>query len=34
VLMRTQMAPSFCSELERNLRLLEPVLRYLITVEE
>jgi small subunit ribosomal protein S6 len=34
VLMKTQMPPSFCSELERNLRLLEPVLRYLITVEE
>jgi small subunit ribosomal protein S6 len=34
VLMKTQMSPSFCSDLERNLQLLEPVLRYLITVEE
>jgi small subunit ribosomal protein S6 len=34
VLMKAQMIPSFCSELERNLRLLEPVLRYLITLEE
>lgn len=34
VLMKTQMPPLFCSDLERNLRLLEPVLRYLITVEE
>ncbi len=34
VLMRAQMEPSFCAELERNLGLTEPVMRYLITVEE
>jgi small subunit ribosomal protein S6 len=32
VYIQTQMAPAFASELERNLRLLEPVLRFLITV--
>lgn len=31
VLLETQMAPSFCSELERNMRFLEPVMRFLIT---
>lgn len=31
VLMITQMAPSFCTQLERNLRFQEPVLRFLIT---
>lgn len=30
VLLQTQMEPEFCSELERNLRFLEPVLRFLI----
>jgi small subunit ribosomal protein S6 len=33
VLMRTQMPPAYCSQLERNLRLQEPVLRYLMAVE-
>jgi small subunit ribosomal protein S6 len=31
VLIRSQMAPAFMVELERNLRLLEPVMRFLIT---
>ncbi|HEY5571684.1 MAG TPA: 30S ribosomal protein S6 [Anaerolineales bacterium] len=31
VLLKTEMDPSFCHELERNLRLTEPVMRYLIT---
>ena len=30
-LIKTQMDPSFVIEMERNLRLLEPVLRFLIT---
>ena len=34
VLLTSQFAPSFTSELERNLRFLEPVLRFLITVVE
>ncbi len=34
VLVQAQMAPSFTSELERNLRFLEPVMRFLITVVE
>jgi small subunit ribosomal protein S6 len=34
VLMKTEMAPSFCSELERNLRFLEPVMRFIIAAEE
>jgi len=29
-----QMAPSFVAELERNLRFLEPVMRFLITIVE
>jgi len=33
VLMKTQMAPSFCIQLERNLRLQEPVLRFLLAAE-
>ena len=33
VLMKTQMAPSFCTQLERNLRLQEPVLRFLLAAE-
>jgi len=28
VLMHAKMAPSFCSQLERNLRYLESVMRY------
>jgi small subunit ribosomal protein S6 len=30
VLLETQMEPKFCIELERNLRFLEPVMRFLI----
>lgn len=30
VLLRTQMEPAFCAELERNLRFLEPVMRFLL----
>jgi small subunit ribosomal protein S6 len=33
VLMKTQMDPSFCIQLERNLRLQEPVLRFLLAAE-
>ena len=33
-LFNTQIAPSFVSELERNLRFLEPVMRFLTTVIE
>lgn len=29
-LLHTEMAPTFCHELERNLQLLEPVIRYMI----
>jgi len=31
VLLRLQMAPTFSATLERNLRFLEPVMRFLIT---
>ena len=31
VLFKTQMEPSFSATLERNLRFLEPVMRFLIT---
>jgi small subunit ribosomal protein S6 len=31
VLVNAQMAPTFTAELERNLRFLEPVMRFLIT---
>ncbi len=34
VLMKTEMNPSFCAALDRNLRLSEPVMRYLIALEE
>ena len=34
VLMNTNMAPTFCAELERNLGLSEQVLRYLIVSAE
>ena len=34
VLMQTEMEPSFCAELERNLRLQEPVMRFLIVLKE
>lgn len=30
VLLKTQMEPAFCAELERNLRFLEPVMRFLL----
>ena len=33
-LVNTQMSPSFVAELERNLRFVEPVMRFLITVVE
>lgn len=33
VLMKTELDPTFCSELEHNLRLQEPVMRFLITSE-
>jgi hypothetical protein len=29
--MKTQMPPTFGAQLERNLRFLEPVMRFLIT---
>ena len=34
VLFHTQMAPTYTIELERNLRLLEPVMRFMITSAE
>ncbi len=34
VLMKTQMPPTFSAQLERNLRFLEPVMRFLITSAE
>ncbi len=34
VLVQAQIAPSFTAELERNLRFLEPVMRFLITAVE
>jgi len=34
VFMKIKIAPAFCSELERNLGLLESVLRYLVVLEE
>jgi small subunit ribosomal protein S6 len=34
VLMKTQMPPAFSAQLERNLRFLEPVMRFLITAVE
>jgi small subunit ribosomal protein S6 len=34
VFIQTQMASTFTNELERNLRFLEPVMRFLITVVE
>jgi len=33
-LLHTQLNPSFVIELERNLRFLEPVMRFLITAKE
>jgi small subunit ribosomal protein S6 len=34
VLIKAEMSPSFTSELERNLRFLESVMRFMITVVE
>ena len=34
VYMQTQLPPTFTSELERNLRFLEPVMRFIVTVVE
>ncbi len=34
VYIQTQLPPTFTSELERNLRFLEPVLRFIVTVVE
>ena len=34
VLINAEFAPAFSAELERNLRFLEPVMRFLITVVE
>lgn len=34
VLMQAELDPSSCAELERNIRLTEPILRHLITVED
>ena len=34
VLMNTQLDPEFCSDLEHNLGLQEPVMRFLLTAEE
>ena len=34
VIMKTNMAPTLCVELERNFGLQEPILRYLIVAEE
>jgi small subunit ribosomal protein S6 len=34
VLIKTQMPPAFSAQLERNLRFLEPVMRFLITADD
>ena len=34
VFLNTEMDPSFCVELERNLRLQEPIMRFLISLSE
>lgn len=31
VLLETEMAPNFCVDLERNMRLTEPIMRFLVT---
>jgi small subunit ribosomal protein S6 len=31
VLIKSQMEPRFCTELERNLRFTEPIMRFLVT---
>jgi small subunit ribosomal protein S6 len=33
VLVNTVMSPAFSTELERNIRFLEPILRYLVTTK-
>lgn len=33
VYIKTSFAPAFSAELDRNLRLTEPIMRYLITVQ-
>jgi small subunit ribosomal protein S6 len=33
VFMETKMSPTFSAQLERNLRYLEPVLRFMVTVK-
>lgn len=33
IIMETQMDPLFCVELERNLRLQEPIMRFMISSE-
>jgi small subunit ribosomal protein S6 len=32
--LKTQMSPDFVSEVERNMRLLEPIMRFMITTAE
>jgi small subunit ribosomal protein S6 len=34
VILQTEMEPGFCTELERNLHLSEPVIRFMVTVDE
>ena len=34
VLLHTKMDPEFCTELERNLRFLEPIMRFLLVAKE
>jgi small subunit ribosomal protein S6 len=34
VLVHSQLDPAFCSELERNLKIQESVLRFLLTVQD
>lgn len=34
VFLQTEMDPGFCVELERNLQLLEPVIRFMVIVDE
>ncbi|MCJ7535191.1 MAG: 30S ribosomal protein S6 [Anaerolineales bacterium] len=34
VLIKTQLEPTFCSELEHNLGLQEPIMRFLLTADE
>ncbi len=34
VLLETEMEPVFCTKLERNMRLTEPIMRFLVTAKE